>query len=183
MRKTATRSKGEYSEHRLRGLRASAGARKQHTVQRLSQAIETLKARKQAITAQRIYEECGLHYASYSRNAEALALFRANSAHLTRKRQRYKRQSKAEGETSPQQRDPLMNYKKPQLVIRLRAAMLQVQELELQRANLVDACLQCEARVAELEASLAELEPYRSFVEQIRRRIQQEEHKEDGTTS
>lgn len=59
---------------------------------------------------------------------------------------------------------------------RLREAHKLVQDLERQLANLADTCLQQDARVVELEAKLAELEPYRSFVEQVRQRIRQEEH-------
>ncbi|HYU73418.1 MAG TPA: hypothetical protein VEL31_12130, partial [Ktedonobacteraceae bacterium] len=116
---------------------------------------------------QTIYAECGLSYASYARNPEALALFRANSTYLNQKRKRSKRKRKTEDvPTLP--RDPLMNYKKPQLVSRLRDAMQLLQHQERQLATLADACLQRDAHVAELEAKLTELEPYRSFVEQVR---------------
>jgi hypothetical protein len=47
---------------------------------------------------------------------------------------------------------------------------------EQQQATLVDACLQRDARVVELEPKLAEIEPYQKFVGQIRLRIQHEEH-------
>ncbi|MBO0784371.1 MAG: hypothetical protein J2P37_36675 [Ktedonobacteraceae bacterium] len=46
--------------------------------------------------------------------------------------------------------------------------------------NLADACLQRDARVVELEAKLAELEPYKTFVEQVRQRVRQEEHGNDA---
>ncbi len=148
-----------YSEHRLAGLRMSTSSRKQETVNRLSEAIESLKSKKQTITAQTIYTECGLSYASYARNPDALALFRANSMHLNQKRQRGKRKRKIADALIPS-RDPLMNYKKPQLVSRLREMQQQLRLQERQLAMLANGCLQQDARVAELEAKLAELEPY-----------------------
>ncbi len=39
--------------------------------------------------------------------------------------------------------------------------------------------LQRNRRIVELEAKLAELEPYRSFVEQVRQRIRHEEHNDN----
>ena len=48
-----------YSEAQLSGLRASTSARKQVTIERLRTALEALTAKKQAITVQSIYEECG----------------------------------------------------------------------------------------------------------------------------
>jgi hypothetical protein len=50
--------------------------------------------------------------------------------------------------------------------------------MEQQLAILADTCLQRDVRVVELETKLAELEPYRSFVEQILLRVQQEEYHE-----
>jgi len=169
------RSAQTYTETQLAGLRASTTTRKQETVERLRTAIESLRAKKQTITAQTIYAECGLHYASFARNAEALTLFRANSTHLTQKKKRAKRKQKLIDEPI-QLRDPLMNYKKPQVVTRLRDAMQQLQDLEEHRIHLVDACLQRDARIAELETKIAELEPYRDFIEQVRMRIRREEH-------
>jgi hypothetical protein len=167
------RSIHAYSEEQLVGLRASTSARKQETVERLRTAIETLKNKKQVITAQTIYAECGLHYSSYVRNPEAIVLFRANSTYLNEQKKRTKR--KTHDEPLPA-RDPLLNYKKPQLVVRLREAEWELHDLQQQLVTLADACLQRDARVGELEAKLAELEPYRSFVEQVRRRVRLEEH-------
>jgi chromosome segregation ATPase len=167
-----------YSEQQLTGLRTSTSARKQETVERLHAAIASLKEKKQDITAQSIYAECGLHYSSYVRNEEAIALFRASSTYLTEQKQRSKRRRKTSGDASsqPSPRDALLNYKKPQLVMRLRKAQQQITRLEQQLATLADACLQRDARVVALEARLAELEPYRKFVEQVRQRVRQEEH-------
>jgi hypothetical protein len=174
------RSLHPYSEEQLAGLHASTTARKQETVERLYTAIASLKEKKQDITTQNIYAECGLHYSSYVRNEEAITLFRANSTYLMQKKQRSKRQRKTVETTSsqPSSRDPLLNYKKPQLVLRLREAQQHIQDLERQLATLADACLQRDARVVELEVKLAELEPYRNFVEQVRNRVRQEEHED-----
>jgi len=164
-----------YSEAQLSGLRASTSARKQATVERLRTALEALTAKKQAITVQSIYEECRLRYAAIHRNPEALALFRANSTHLQEQKPRTKgKRQTADSPSSP--RDSLLNYKKPQLVERLRTAQQQLQIVEQQRAVLAAAYLERETRIVELEARLAELEPYRAFVEQVRSRIRQEEH-------
>lgn len=177
-RKTNTRKSHVphiYSEAQLSGLRASTSARKQVTIERLQAAIEALNARKQAITVQNIYEECGLRYAAIHRNPEALALFRANSTHLQEPKRRTKRQRQTADIPLPP-RDSLLNYKKPQLVERLRSTQQQLQTVEQQHSVLAAAYLERETRIVELEARLAELEPYRAFVEQVRSRIRQEEH-------
>jgi hypothetical protein len=164
------------SEQQLSGLRASTAARKQETVERLKAAIESLKAKKQAITAQSIYAESGLHYSTYVRNEEAIAVFRANSTHLTQKKKQRKPKRTPSDDAPARSRDPLMNYKKPQLVARLREAENTIQCLEQQLAQLASGYLEQDARVAELEARLVELEPYQTFVEQVRQRVRYEEH-------
>lgn len=164
------------SEAQLAALHASTSARKQATVERLQTAIDALTAKKQAITVQSIYEECGLRYAAIHRNQEALAVFRANSTHLNTKKKRTRRKSNHNDEGAPVPRDPLLNYNKPQLVTRLRAAQQQLQDLERQLATLAETRLRRDAQMAVLEAKLAELEPYRNFVEQVRQRVQKEEH-------
>jgi hypothetical protein len=177
--KTKTRKRPAprtYTEAQLTGLRVSTDARKQATVQRLQNAIDTLNTKKRAITVQSIYEECGLRYAAIYRNPEALALFRAHSTHLTEKKKRTRRKYVNDDEDTPSRRDPLLNYKKPQLVTRLREAQQQIQDLERQLATLADTYLQRDTQIAVLEAKLAELEPYRNFVEQVRQRVRQEEH-------
>ncbi len=111
-----------HSEKQLVGLRASTSARKQETVERLRATIASLKEKKQDITTQSIYAECGLHYSSYIRNEEAIALFQANSTHLVEKKKQTKRKRATGDVSAPVLRDFLMNYKKPQLVMRLREA-------------------------------------------------------------
>ena len=124
-----------------------------------------------------------MSYASYARNPEALALFRANSTHLTQKRKGTKSKLKKGSVTPVSPRDPLLHYKKTQLVTRLREAQLQVQEMEKQLATLVDACLERDVRVVTLEAKLTELEPYRDFVEQVRQRVRRGEDINDTSLS
>jgi hypothetical protein len=177
MKKTRARKQRLTSETQLAGLRTSTTERKQATVERLRAAIVALQAKKQAITVQSVYEECGLRYAAIYRNAEALDLFRANSTHLLaqKKSARRKGTDSSKDPAQPSRRDPLLHYRKPQLAARLREAQQHVLELEQQQAILVEAGLKREARIAELEAKLMELEPYRDFVEQIRVRMHQEE--------
>lgn len=175
--KAKKRAPRAYTEAQLSGLRASTSARRQATVERLQSAIDALKAKKQDVTVQAIYEECGLRYAAIHRNPDALSLFRANSTHLVaQKKQTRRRRSESSNDASPNtSRDPFLNYKKPQLVARLHLVQQQLQEAQQQQAILVDASMKREARIAELEARLAELEPYRAFVEQVRVRMQQGE--------
>jgi len=105
----------------------------------------------------------------------ALALFRANSTSLVAKKKRTRRKNTMNDEGTIAPRDPLLAYKKQQLVERLREAELQAQTAKQQLAMSVDASMKREARIAELEARLAELEPYRSFVERMRVQMQREE--------
>jgi len=164
-----------YTEAQLAGIKQSTTARRLATVERLRTAIDALKAKKQEISVQTIYEECGLRYAAIHRNPEALALFRANSTSLVakKKRAKHKNTMNDEGRISP--RDPLLAYKKPQLAERLRTTEQQVLDLQQQMAVQVEASMKREVRIAELEARLAELEPYRVFVEQMRSQMQREE--------
>src|SRR6266849_8702128 len=164
-----------YSEAQLAGIKQSTMARRLATVEQLRTAIDALKAKNQEISVQTIYDECGLRYAAIYRNPEALALFRANSTHLVAAKKQRKRKPRADEETAPAPRDPLLSYKKPQLVVRLRSAQQQLLEVQQQQAVLVEARLKQEARIAELEAQLAGLEPYRTFVEHIRSQMQREE--------
>jgi hypothetical protein len=163
------------SEAQLKALRDSTTARRQATIERLRTAIDALTAKKQKITTQTIYEECGLRYAAIHRNPEALALFRAHSAHLVAQKKRKRRKPANPDEEKPAPRDPLLNYKKPQLVARCRADEQRIQELQQQLAVSVDAAMKREARIAELEAKIAQLEPYQLYVEQLRAQMQREE--------
>ena len=162
------------SEAQLRALRDSTAARRQATVERLRSAIDALTAKKAKITVQTIYDESGLRYAAIHRNQEALTLFRAHSTHLVAQKKQKRRKRMSTGEETPAPRDPLLNYKKPQLVERNRALQQLVGELQQQLAT-IDAGMKREARIAELEARLALLEPYRAFIEQWRAQMHREE--------
>jgi hypothetical protein len=87
-----------------------------------------------------------------------------------------RRKSREDSESSPAPRDPLLSYKKPQLVARLRSAQQQLLGVQRQQLALVEARLQQEVRIAELEVKLAVLEPYRTFVMQMRAQMQREEN-------
>jgi hypothetical protein len=157
------------SEQQLAGLRAHAQAQKQSTVERLRSAISSLQAQHQPISARTIYEECGLSYASFRRNPEALLLYQQHSTFLKRER---KRTRTARPDTvSP--RDPLLAYKKPDLVDRLRQAQARCAELETQQATILADYVQKDVRIAELEAELAR---YREYFEGLRLQVQQQEH-------
>jgi hypothetical protein len=104
------------SEQQLSGLRAHAQAQKQSTVERLRVAIASLQAQDQPISARTIHEECGLAYASFRRNPEALLLYQQHSTFLKRERKR----TRTACPDNPSLRDPLLAYKKPDLVGRLR---------------------------------------------------------------
>jgi len=96
--------------------------------------------------------------------------------HAGAKKKRIKRKSTTNDEEMVSPRDPLLAYKKPQLVERLRTAQQQHLKVQQQFTVQAEASVKREARIAELEAKLAELEPYRTFVEQVRLRMHQEEH-------
>jgi len=174
-RRRSPRLPRTHSEAQLAGIKQSTTARRLATVERLRTAIDALKEKKREISVQTIYDECGLRYAAIHRNPEALALFRAHSTHLVAAKKQRKRRPRADEEATSTPRDPLLSYKKPQLVARLRSAQQQLLEAQQQQATLVEARLKQEAKIAELEARLAGLEPYRTFVEHIRSQMQREE--------
>src|SRR5258707_15775100 len=89
------RASREPSEAQLAALKQSTTARRLATVERLRTAIDALRAKKQEISVQTIYDECGLRYAAIHRNPEALALFRANSTHLVEASKQRKRKPSA----------------------------------------------------------------------------------------
>jgi hypothetical protein len=165
----------KYPASRLAGIKASTAGRKQATVDRLGTAIEELQAAKKPITVQTIREASGLDYTSYARNPDALALFRANSTYLTDRRKRRRRVS-APSASSP--RDPLMSYKKSQLVARFRQAEHRIEELEIHNSQLVQQQVESDLKYAQLQA---EVEEYRTFLQRFRADIQHKEHHEDNT--
>jgi hypothetical protein len=163
-----------YPEQRLEGLRRHAAERRQATLERLRTAIEVLEARGEAITVHTIRAESHLDYKSYARNPEALKLFQEHSTFLAarRKEARRKRRKRSEEEGS-QAQDPLLNYKRPQLVARLRQAMHHREEIEGQYRQLLEDRLQADLKLRHLEAELAR---YQSFLGHLRGQVQQEEH-------
>src|SRR2546421_7618378 len=92
-RRRAPRLPHTYSETQLAGIKQSTTARRLATVERLRTAIDALKTKKQEISVQTIYDECGLRYAAIHRNPEALALFQANSTSLVAKKKRSRRKN------------------------------------------------------------------------------------------
>lgn len=158
-----------YSEQQLSGLHAHAQAQKQGTVERLKTAIASLQAQHQPISARTIYEECGLSYASLRRNPEALLLYQQHSTFLKRERKRTR--TACPDTVAP--RDPLLAYKKPDLVAHLRQEQARRTELETQYATILQDYVQHDVKVAELEA---ELTRYREYFEGLRLTIQQQEH-------
>src|SRR6266849_2848565 len=123
------------SEDRSAHLRDYAARQKQATLDRLNQAITQLEQEKRPVTTFTIKGVSGLDYMAYYRNAEALALFRRHSTYLHKERQkkqakrrrsRHKqlKQEEAIHEVQVEPRDRLLNYKKPELVAKLRAAQV-----------------------------------------------------------
>jgi hypothetical protein len=122
-----TEMKASSSDDRYAHLRANAAAQRQATVQRLTEAIARLEAEGRPVNTFTIKEVSGLDYMAYYRNPEALALFRTHSTHLRQEREKEqanRRQSKRKStrhdaalhQVPIQSRDPLLAYKKPELV-------------------------------------------------------------------
>jgi hypothetical protein len=123
------------STDRYAVLRAYAATQHQTTVDRLQAAITRLESENRLVSTFTVKEVSGLDYMAYYRNPEALALFRRNSTHLRREREkkhgsRRGKMSKTTGRANTQTphrttekellhdvpvqpRDRLLNYKKP----------------------------------------------------------------------
>jgi hypothetical protein len=151
-----------YSGSRLKGLRASASARKQTTVERLRTALEVLKENKKPVSVHTIWEVSGLDYTSYARNPEALALFRSNSTYLKKERKRHREDVKS---MPPPPKDPFLNYKRAQLVVGLRQALQRIEELEGYNAQLIQKQVENDLEIAQLKAEITE---YRAFLQRFR---------------
>jgi hypothetical protein len=182
-------------EDRYAHLRANAAAQRQATVNRLNAAIAQLEAEHRPVNTFTIKEVSSMDYMSYYRNAEALALFRTHSTHLREerikeetKRHRSKRKrAKPDGSlhrVKVELRDPLLAYKKPDLVAKLRAAyaerdqikrQAQVErgELEQRYTTLLQEHMQCGVTIAKLEAQQAE---FQAFMQRFRSALRDEEH-------
>src|SRR6266699_1139442 len=109
----------------------------------------------------------GNPYMAYYRNAEALALFRIRSTHLRneREKERAKRrqsrhkpskQEEAIHEVKVEPRDRLLNYKKTELVAKLRTAQAEREQMEQRYHALLQEHMQCGLTITRLEAQLAE---------------------------
>jgi hypothetical protein len=169
-RKQAARPHAPYTEQQLAGLHAHAQAQKQNTVERLRTAITTLTAQHKIISARTIHEECGLAYAALRRNPDALLLYQQHSTFLKQQRKR----AKAPHPDTPMPRDPLLAYKKRDLVARVRKAEERLKAQEQQHATLLQDYVQKDIKIAELEAELAK---HRQYLEGLRLTIQRQEHR------
>lgn len=136
---------------------------------RLEAAIRSLEAQYKPISARTIREECGLEYASFRRNPEALLLYQQHSTFLKQKRRRVK----APHPDAPAQRDPLLAHPKANLAARVRKAENLLKVQGQQHATLLQECVQKDVKIAELEAELAR---YRATLSGLRLSIQQQEH-------
>jgi hypothetical protein len=158
-----------YSEQQLAGLREHALTQKQNTLSRLEAAIASLTAQHKPISARTVYEECGLEYASIRRNPEALLLYQQHSTFLKQKRKR----TKTPSSDIPVPRDPLLAYKKTDLVARVRKAEELLEAQEKQHGTLLQDYVQKDSKIAELEAELAR---HRQYLEGLRLTMQLQEH-------
>jgi len=122
-------TKKSSSEGRYAHLRANAAAQRKATIDRLTQAIATLEAEQRPVNTFTIKEVSGMDYMVYYRNPEALAIFRTHSTHLREERvkeeekrhrsqRRRARQDESLHQVKVEARDPLLNYKKPELGLR-----------------------------------------------------------------
>lgn len=170
-------SLSNYPEQRLAGLRRHAAQQQQATLSRLRAAIEALKARGEPITVQTIRAESHLDYKSYARNPEALKLFQEYSTYLSAKRKEARKRRKKEAGAKDPPKDPLLNYKRPQLAARLRQEIQRREEVEGQYRQLLEDRLQVDLKVMQLEAELAR---YQQFLGHMRAQAQQAEH--DGNS-
>jgi hypothetical protein len=165
-------------------LRANAAAQRQATVNRLSKAITQLESEKRPITTFTIKEVSGLDYMSYYRNSEALALFRTHSTHLrkerekeqTRQRRSKRKTMKPDGtlhQVKAEPRDPLLAYKKPDLVAKLQATRIEYDQMVQNYQTLLQEHMRSATVIAKLEAQLAE---YKAFMQRFRTALRDEEH-------
>lgn len=175
MTKSPLEAPSGYPEQRLAGLRHHAAQQRQATLERLQAAIAGLKAKGEAITVHTVREASGLDYKSYARNPEALLLFQENSTFLVAKRKEARRK-RQKGASHP--KDPLLNYKRPQLAARLRQEMQRREEIEVQSRQLLEERMQSDLKLMHLEAELAK---YQRFLGQLRAQVQHEEY--DGKSS
>lgn len=92
---------------------------------------------------------------------EALLLYQQHSTFLKQQRKR----TKAPQTDAPKLRDPLLAYKKADLVVRVRKAEELLKAQETQHATLLQEYVQKDIKIAELEAELAK---HRQYLEGLR---------------
>lgn len=161
-----------YSEQQLLGLHIHAHAQKQNTVERLAAAIASLNLQKKPISARTVYEECGLAHAALRRNPEALQLFQRHSTFLKRERKQKKQKTLPD---APSSRGPIPTSKKPQPADRGLREKQRCEELEEQNATLLEAMVQKDIIIAELQARLVAHEKY---LGEHRAQLQRQEYQE-----
>lgn len=186
-------------EDRYTHLRTYATRQRQTTVERLREAITQLETSGRDVNTFTIKEVSGLDYMVYYRNREAFQLFQQHSTHLRKEREeKYAKQSSSRL-TSKQKagrekevlhavkvpsRDPFLDYKRPRLVALLREAQHERDEIRQQAQRerseldhryrvLLQDHMQCELKIARLEAELAE---FKGFMERFRSSLKHEEH-------
>ena len=141
-------SAAKYPASRLEGLRRHAAEQKQATLERLRAAIASLQARKEPITVHTIRAESGLDYKAYARNPEALRLFQEHSTFLVAERKEArKRRQKRTSQIAAQPKDPLLHYKRPQLVARVREEMSRREEAETYYRLLLEERVQSDLKI------------------------------------
>jgi hypothetical protein len=151
-------------------LREAAEAKRRETVDRLRAGIERLTARspRPAITAKTIEMETGLAFKTILRNAEAYGLYRDNADAFKASRQARRRSKSSARKTAAppavatagiNRHDPLMAYKKIQLVDRLHAALREVDALRSALASQTALCQgEHQRTILSLRADLARQE-------------------------
>lgn len=170
-------------------LRAHAAQAKQRTVERLRDAIAAIERRGDPVTTAAIKREGNLDYSAYYRNDEAYALYREHATHfkpaLGASRKRRQRTTRSIGEQpasagARQIRDPLMAYKRPALVAKVRAAQAERDAARAERdeatrqyQNLLREHLQCAQTIFTLQTKLAQFDEHRDY---LRRTMQEREH-------
>jgi len=163
MPKLSDSSPSNDTESRLEGLRHHAAQQKQATLERLHAAIVSRKAKGKPITVHTVRAESGLDYKSYARSPEALALFQEHSTFLVARRTEARRKHK-KGASQP--KDPLLNYKRPQLAARPRQEMQRREETEGQYRQLLEEHVHGDLKLHELEAELV-LTPMYNWLSRI----------------
>ncbi len=158
---------------RMRGCRHAADVKRQATVERLKDAIATLEAQGQPISARTIQAISGMEYNSYGRNPEARALFQRHSTALKQRPQasavigmqlpllgRGRSRHVAEDPARETVRLEREMRKLQATVNRLETEVQRLQPVEAQYHLLLQERLQLEMKVARLEVDLVKYRGY-----------------------